>query len=157
MRERLALRETLEVMAMMEASRRIGPSQREELDRRLKRLSAAVAANAYYEAGRADLEFHRYIWECSGNRILARTLTHIATPLFAFASMLRSTSAQDLSQATNAHVPLVRALQSCDPSRIKKAVSVHLANSYDKFLVSGAEDCRSYAQPRRAVRVASIG
>jgi DNA-binding GntR family transcriptional regulator len=151
-RERLILRQTLEVMAFVDASRNMGRPERDELNRRLDQIAAEVAANAYYEAARADLAFHAFIWECSGNRVLARTLRQITAPLFAFASMLRSTGSEDLSSAVNSHVPLVRAVRSGDAARIDRAIRAHLANSYDAFLQSGAEDCRSYAETHRVRR-----
>lgn len=153
-RERLALREMLETMAMTEACTRMGKAEHTELNRCLERLSANVAANAYYESAKADLEFHQFIWDSSGNRTLARTLRQIAAPLFAFASMLRSTGAQELGSAMNSHLPLVRALCSREEKKIHKAVRGHLENSYDPFLLSGAEDCRVFAQSSGTRRAA---
>lgn len=153
-RERLALRETLETMAMAEASSRMGKTQHTELKQRLARLSTEVAANAYYASAKADLDFHQYIWDCSGNRTLARTLRQIAAPLFAFASVLRSTGAEELGRAMNSHVPLVRALRSGDEKKMRKAVREHLEHSYDPFLLSGAEDCRVFAQTSYTRRAA---
>ncbi len=38
----------------------------------------------------ADLEFHRYVWQCSGNETLCSLLEQVTAPLFAFISVLRS-------------------------------------------------------------------
>lgn len=52
----------------------------------------------------------------------------------------------------NSHAPLVRALRSRDECSIRNAVHEHLKNSYDQFLLSGAEDCRTYALTGRGNR-----
>jgi DNA-binding GntR family transcriptional regulator len=36
---------------------------------------------------RSDLEFHRTLWQLSGNRFLAKALDNTVTPLFAFFTM----------------------------------------------------------------------
>jgi DNA-binding GntR family transcriptional regulator len=71
-RERVTLRATLEVIAAQSASPRMGIDEFAELEYRLKMLETAVASDQYYEAAQADLGFHRYIWQCSGNGTLCQ-------------------------------------------------------------------------------------
>src|SRR4051794_38846218 len=82
-RDRLQVRVALEVIAAAAASRRAQKADFANLEQLLANLSEAIKRNDYYEASRADLQFHRYIWNTSGNKILARTLDQIAAPLFA--------------------------------------------------------------------------
>jgi len=153
-RERLSLRETLETIAMVEAAPRIGRSERAELKRRLDQLSATVEAQPHFEWALADLEFHQCIWDCSGNRTLARTLRQISAPVFAFASLLRSTGAKRPGRAQNPHIPLIKALESGNEDQMRNAVRDHLANSYDEFLLSGAEHCRAFVKGGGKTRAA---
>src|SRR5215831_7499694 len=83
-KERVELRALLEVMAALEAAPKMGDVEFTELERRLAALDSAVAADRYYEAAQADLQFHRYIWQCSGNETLSRHLELVTVPLFAF-------------------------------------------------------------------------
>jgi DNA-binding GntR family transcriptional regulator len=145
-RDRLEVRRQLEIMAAVAASRRMTGEDFAELDRRLNALNAAVASNAYYEAAQADLEFHRWIWDCSGNSILSPAFEQISTPLFAFVSLLRSRSSERLKEVTNAHAPIVAALRRKREAGIAGAIAQHFKDSYEEFLNSGVQDCRTYAE-----------
>jgi len=146
-RDRLEIRKTLEQMAAVRAARAMTPEQFTELERLLDEISRQSKANSYYESAHADLEFHRYIWHCSGSEVLETTLVQISAPVFAFASLLRSAGLHDLKRVMNSHAAIVQALRNGRARDIEKAVLAHFENSYDAFLNSGAEDCRAYAQP----------
>src|SRR5690348_16783288 len=83
-RERVVLRSMLEVVAAEAAAARMTAQDFAELERRLAALAEPIAANNYYEAAQADLDFHRYVWHCSGNEMLCRVLELLVVPLFAF-------------------------------------------------------------------------
>lgn len=151
-RDRLEVRLQLEGLAAAKAAQRMTEHDFRELNRRLDVLSNTIAENAYYESAHADLEFHRYVWQCSGNKLLARTLDQITAPLFAFISVLRSAGLEDLSEVVNSHAPIVEALQAGNPAALSEAVRKHIGNSYEPFLSSGAEDCRTYAERRLQFR-----
>src|SRR5579862_4393832 len=114
-RERLALRVILEVYAARSAAERMTPGDFAELERRLEALGRSVESDQYYAAAHADLEFHRYIWQCSGNETLCHLLEQVTAPLFAFISVLRSHDLHKLHQEVASHTPLVEALRSLDP------------------------------------------
>jgi DNA-binding GntR family transcriptional regulator len=118
-RERIELRSMLEVNAAQAASQRMGSAEFEELERRQNTLEAAVEANRYYESAHADLEFHRYVSECSGNDTLCRHLELLVIPLFAFIAILRSQGLERLVAVVKAHQPLISALRNGDPKRIQ--------------------------------------
>jgi DNA-binding GntR family transcriptional regulator len=134
------------VIAATTASGILTNSDFRRLEGLLRKLSDAVRRNAYYETSQADLSFHRFIWNASGNSVLARTLDQIATPLFAFSSIVRSKGVQDLKQVTHSHEPIVAALGRRDPDEIRQVFQGHFENSYDAFLNSGFEDCHSFAE-----------
>ena len=154
-RERLHVRVALEVIAAVDASGRMEELDFAGLEQRLAKLSDAIKRNAYYEASQADLQFHRYIWNASGNKILARTLDQIVTPLFAFTSILRSKGVHDLKRVVHAHEPIVAALRGGDAGVIREVFQSHFEDSYDPFLNSGFEDCDSFAESLRVKRPAN--
>jgi DNA-binding GntR family transcriptional regulator len=133
-RERVELRALLEVRAGEEAAERMKEEHFRELERRLTALGEAILSDSYYEAARADFEFHRYVWECSGNEILCRILDQITLPLLAFVSVLRASGLQHLADVTAAHEPLVAALRSRDHAAIQEAFARGATSSYEEFM-----------------------
>lgn len=133
-RERVELRVLLEVKAAQEAAKRMGEPEFEELQRRLDGLSKAIATDSYYEAVEADLDFHRYIWNCSGNYVLSRVLDQLTVPLMAFVSVMRATGLEHLPDVTAAHEPLVAALRSGDAAQIAEAFTRGATGFYEEFM-----------------------
>ena len=138
-RERLALRAMLECLAAEAAAARMTEADFEELERRLQHLGAAVESDSYYEAARADLDFHRYVWQSSGNETLCRLLELVTVPLFAFISIMRSHGLQRLTAVVVAHSPLIAALRSKDSAQIREAFRKGATSSYESFLGEGGE------------------
>src|SRR6266404_2075560 len=136
-RERVELRTILEVMAAVEASGRMRKEEFEELEGRLSALEAAVESDRYYEAAQADLHFHRYVWQCSGNDTLCRHLELLTVPLFAFMAILRSQGLERLVAVVEAHRPLVSALRSKDAVQIRDVFQKGATSAYGMFLGSG--------------------
>lgn len=147
-REQIELRLLLEKVAAVKAAVRMEEGDFRELERRLAVLTAAVATNAYHEAAEADLEFHRQIWRCAGNRSLARALDQVAVPLFAFVSIVRSAGSQNLLQVMSSHAAILEALRRRDRARIEEVIGQHGQSGYQEFLQSGIGDCRAYVQHR---------
>lgn len=144
-RERVDLRAELEVWAAKQAARRIAAGDYAELGRRLRTLSAAVKADKHYEAAQADLAFHRYVWQCSGNQTLAATLEHVTVPLLAFVSLLRHMGFEHLPDVVAAHEPLIEALRSADDARIEAAFREGATRSYRQFMDAGGSSQRAFA------------
>jgi DNA-binding GntR family transcriptional regulator len=144
-RERVGLRSVLEISAATLAGGRMTDADFVELERRLAVLGQAIAADNYYEAAQADLEFHRYIWERSGNEMLYRLLELVTVPLFAFISILRSQGLQKLTAVVEAHSPLVEALRNREPEQIRAAFQKGATSSYEAFIGEGSGE-RDIAQ-----------
>jgi DNA-binding GntR family transcriptional regulator len=134
--ERVSLRADLEARASLEAAQRIGPDEIMELKRLLEVLGSFVRTDAYYEAAQADLDFHRYVWRCSGNQMLCCVLEQITVPLIAFVSILRSTGLEHLQDVVQSHEPLLEALISKDPDKIVAAFKSGAEASYSDFIAS---------------------
>ncbi|MCW5964827.1 MAG: GntR family transcriptional regulator [Bryobacterales bacterium] len=133
-RERVELRVKLEVQAAQAASRLMGAAEFEQLEQRLAALSAAIVVDSYYEAVQADLEFHRCVWRCSGNRTLAMVLDHVTVPLLAFVSMMRASGLEHLVDVTAAHEPLIQALRTGDDTEIEQAFTKGATSFYEEFM-----------------------
>ena len=125
-RERLAIRVRLEEMAWQEAARRMTPEHFARLAEHLEALSEAIERNAYFEQAQADLAFHRYIWQQSGNETLYGLLNQLTIPLFAFVSINRGRSRETLKDVVESHEHVVAALESRDPATIKRVLDGHL-------------------------------
>jgi DNA-binding GntR family transcriptional regulator len=143
--ERIALRVTLETMAAQLAAPRMGEAEFAELYRRLRILDAAVKSNSYYDAAQADLDFHRYIWKCSGNETLARVLEFVTVPLLAFMSIVRSQGFQRLDSVVQAHEPLILALRNGGAEEIRKNFELAATSGYQPFLGGGPESAAAKA------------
>ncbi|MBO0861996.1 MAG: GntR family transcriptional regulator [Chloracidobacterium sp.] len=137
-RERVAIRATLEEMAFLEAARALTEEDYTALEAKLRRVSDSFKRREYFEAAQFDLDFHRHIWRRSGNETLAEMLDYLTTPLFAFISVLRSAGAEELQDVVAPHEDLLAALKSKRTSRIRQAVRKHIIGSYNGFLNSGA-------------------
>lgn len=137
-RERVSIRVLLEVKAAQQASLRMADSDFTELEAIIERLGEAVRTNDYFRTVETDLEFHRTIWEHSGNRTLARLLEQVTVPLIAFVSILRSNGLQLLTDVVLAHQPLIEALRSRDDQAIQQAFQMGVEASYVEFMAGNA-------------------
>lgn len=134
LREHIRLRLVLESLAAADAARRMTPEALAELKRRLEEIARTVQANAYFESALADLEFHRWIWQCAGDKTLYRLLDQLTAPLFASISIRRSSGNEDLRRVVLSHHPIVEALESRDAEAARQAIRSHIENSYRQFI-----------------------
>ncbi len=138
-RERVQLRAVLEKLAAEAAAGRMTESDFTELENRLKILGKAIRSDRYHEAAQADLDFHRFIWQCSGNDTLCRLLELVTVPLFAFVSIMRSHGLQRLTTVVDDHKPLIAALRTRDLARIRSEFELGAVRSYLPYLSGGDE------------------
>jgi DNA-binding GntR family transcriptional regulator len=140
LRERVSLRALLEGEAGVEAAPRMTAEDFAELDKRLQETCRTVAANLHFESAEADLEFHRYIWQCSGNETVYRVLDQLSAPLLAFIVVLRRLGLHEFSDSASAvawqqtsHQPLINALKDGRPEVIRKAFASAIAGGYERY------------------------
>lgn len=145
-RERLAVRTSLEEMAFAEASPRLTEADARHLQKLGEEISRGLAAENFFDSAQADLSFHRYVWDKSGNETLSHTLTQVTVPLFAFVSILRRSGFEGLGDAQQSHEELVGALEAKSARAVKRAIRHHIESSYETFLRSGVEDFQSLAR-----------
>lgn len=138
-RDRLAIRALLEPQACIEASERLTEENYSRLGDLASEIAKDYTTTAYYETSQADLAFHRYIWERSGNPTLATLLEQVTVPLFAFIGLLRKMGVEDQRRG-NPHEPIITALKSRDPAAITDVVRAHFKGSYSRFVESRVEN-----------------
>ncbi|MFB3906235.1 MAG: GntR family transcriptional regulator [Acidobacteriota bacterium] len=131
---RFAIRIRLEEMAMIEAAARLNEEDFEALERLAEKAEREVARNDYIKSGQADLRFHQYIWEKSGNPILFRTLDQLTAPLFVFSLRAYQKARRSLARAARPHQTIVDALRTKDPEVIREAVRAHTSDHYQRSL-----------------------
>src|SRR5579864_3024361 len=68
--ERTRLRALLEPEAAVAAVSHLGNDEIQMLDRKLEAIHRSLAADSYYDFAAADLDFHRFVWQISGDRTL---------------------------------------------------------------------------------------
>jgi DNA-binding GntR family transcriptional regulator len=140
--ERLRIRMALEGMIAVEAAPKMGEPEFRELDRRLAAFYEKAAANDHFLRVQADLEFHRYVWECADNQTLYRILHQVTAPMFAFTCLLRMRGVVTDKPIANPHEAIIEALRRGDEEAIRRAVSEHVRSSYEPFLkLHLAEGC----------------
>jgi DNA-binding GntR family transcriptional regulator len=125
--ERLAVRAPLEEVACVLASERMSGAQFRELGLRCSRIAAARRDNDFFELFRADLRFHRYIWEMTGNRMLQRVLDQVVASLFAFGAVAASKELEDAAEAVpaDAHQAIASAMEERNVAEIRRLMKSH--------------------------------
>ena len=123
--ERVELRLLLEERALAQAAARMDTLAFDTLGTLLGTLTKATRRNEYFEQAQADLAFHRFIWERSGNRTLYSMLDQLSVPLFAFVSIERGTQRRNLADVVESHEGIVEALRSGERGAIRRALRQH--------------------------------
>lgn len=131
--ERVQLRVLLEGVAAVAAAQRMREEDFAALADRLADIHRALERDVYLDYVSADLNFHRLIWEMSGNKTLCRVLELIAVPMFAYLTILRSRRFTNLAAKVHSHDPILQAMRSRNPEAIREAFTQHLEGSYRHF------------------------
>ncbi len=102
--QRMAVRATLEESAVRLALSLMSDKDFDELDHITEGFAEAIERVDGYKVGRTDFLFHRFIWERTGNAVLAHTLEQISSPWFATVSRIRDTAPpKHLENCLSAH------------------------------------------------------
>jgi len=134
-RDRIALRITLEELAFQKASERMTGEDFEELEKLAAAIDEGIRKGDCLHMTLADMRFHQFVWEKAGSPVLLRMLDQLTTPLFAFLSLLHGTGMHDL-RSGRPHSELVNALRSHNAVAIRSAINSHIGRSYSAFLES---------------------
>jgi DNA-binding GntR family transcriptional regulator len=137
--ERVAVRLMLEPPAWPLAARRMGESERAQLQAVVREMESAASAQKAFDLAQADLRFHGLIWQWTGNQFLCQTLSQVTLPLFAFVSLLRNRRADCLESTPAEHAELFELLAGGDDAAIRAAAHRHITNVYREFLPPGKD------------------
>jgi DNA-binding GntR family transcriptional regulator len=113
----------------------------EQLSAAAAQLDEAARARDLEAFYRCDLEFHKALWACSGNPFLAKALTQITVPLFAFWTLRHMrTSDVDVSRQAAGHSAIARSVISGGKPQARKVTRQVLRGFWrDGARVAGAK------------------
>lgn len=134
MAERMTLRICLESVACVEAASRMTEEDYGQLALLLAALNDSMRQGDPFVRVQADLTFHNFIWERSGNSTLLRMLHELTAPLFAFACILRKRGVVKEKPLLNPHETIIEAIKTRDRGHIESAVEGHIRPSYERFM-----------------------
>ena len=124
-----SLRVVLESEALKLSQSRMTPKVAEKLTSLVHRMERGHASTEIDSAS-LDLEFHRTLWQTSGNPYLAKTLDSLSTVLFAHTA-LRSTAHESQPWRLNHHRELLEVALGQSKVSPEQAVINHLSVYYD--------------------------
>ena len=119
-RDRVAIRRALEVLALADAAKSATASDWQEIDACAEAMRRALASGAVAEIWNAERGLCRRLWLASGNALLVRMLDQTSTPLYAL------WDGRDIPRAETVDV-LLDAVRLGDRDSIDRALAKFLA------------------------------
>ena len=129
------IRGKLEALCVWYLRQRMTEKDQVALESRLKKLHKASRTrnpDAFLEA---DMEFHRLIWNLSGQPQLEQTLRRLMNP-FIITEARASVARTDLGSLYNLHEDYYRLIMSAPLSQIETQVEKHFLSDYKSELES---------------------
>lgn len=126
------LRMLLEPHAALLAAKRMTKDRKEELLEivaGMEKPRAKSAQIAYGKFAVKDASFHEWIAQCSGNALIAESLSRLHAHMHLFRLRFHSQVTED---AIEEHSKIVQALTQGDGDKAKKAMLQHLSRSRDR-------------------------
>lgn len=144
----------LECLAVELAAGSEDPAREQRLRLALDRLRKAARRSKVDDYYRADLDFHRTIWELAANPFLEKALTQVIVPLFNFALLGALASGKiDLAADAEEHGQLVDAILNADRGEVRGRVRRVLNGFWNKGLnFTQAEIAGRNGRPGAAAR-----
>jgi DNA-binding GntR family transcriptional regulator len=151
-----AVRLLLEPEAAVLAHRCLTPKSYSHLASLLNKMTAAWNRGDYLEASKNDLAFHQFIWEASGNMVLAHALNAVAVPGIAFSGLrlmgVFSKDTAELARICESHQQLLTKLKEGPPEDVRQVFTEKLQGFKEQNLAAAKllED----VQPERETQLA---
>jgi DNA-binding GntR family transcriptional regulator len=133
-KEIFQLRVELEALAVVWAKGHVRPADIKDLRKLINRMEQSAAApdlDLFYES---DLEFHRKLWDLSGNPYLANVLERMVVPLFAFFVMKTRREKESYIRSAEMHEKIVAALESNSAAEVGELMRGSLKGWKDDML-----------------------
>ena len=133
-REIFQLRVELEALAVEWARERVTPVDIEDLVKLIHRMEQSAADLDLDQFYQIDLDFHRRLWNLSGNSYLADVLERMVVPLFAFFVMKTRRERESYVESAAMHGKIVEALASRTASEVSELMRESLIGWKDDML-----------------------
>jgi GntR family transcriptional regulator, transcriptional repressor for pyruvate dehydrogenase complex len=127
--ELLDLRELLEVKAVELAAKSSNPETLKSLDEIINRMKQALDIKDAEESAICDIEFHKKIFENSGNYILLQASGYVNSLIGISIKVNRALLLQEEENAVNLyseHQSIFKAIKQKDPVQAKKYMNQHI-------------------------------
>jgi len=119
----IEIRKALEGLAAYLAAQRMDGGNKRKLQTLVKRMLVAAKAKDFLKLFEADNQFHRTLWNLSGNQFLVKTLSSILTPYFGvIAGRGYHVHRKDLMYVHHVHQDILDALSSRDSKRARETI-----------------------------------
>jgi DNA-binding GntR family transcriptional regulator len=145
-----SVRLILEAEALRLARANLTPATYTRLLHILERMERSEGAAPSVRV-RLDVEFHKAIWNLTGNEFMERTLTSLTAPLFAY-GVIRAMKAEKVRHVIHSHHPLLEFLMGEAKETAERVLADHLKipwNQPDRFS-SFSESARPTSYKRRS-------
>jgi len=133
-RENFQLRAELEALAVEWAKDNVTPSDLKDLGKLITRMEQSAEDLDLDQFYQSDLEFHRKLWDLSGNTYLADVLERMVVPLFAFFVMKTRRDKESYLASAVMHGKIVEALGSRSASELRELMRDSLKGWTDDML-----------------------
>lgn len=133
-RENFQLRVELEALAVEWAKERVTPADIKDLEKLIRRMEQAAADLDLDQFYQIDLDFHRRLWQLSGNSYLADMLERMVVPLFAFFVMKTRRERESYVESAATHGKIVEAMASRNAVEVRELMRESLMSWKDDML-----------------------
>ena len=133
-RENFQLRAELEALAVEWARDNVTPADIRDLRKLITRMEQSAAELDLDQFYQSDLDFHRKLWNLSGNTYLADVLERMVVPLFAFFVMKTRRKKESYMASAVMHGKIVEALATRSAAELRELMSDSLKGWTDDML-----------------------
>lgn len=133
-REIFQLRVELEALAVEWAKGKVRPADIKELRKLIDKMEQAAAELDLDQFYKTDLDFHRKLWDLSGNPYLASVLERMVVPLFAFFVIKTRGEKESYIRSAEMHGLIVTALETKSAAEVGELMRGSLKGWEDDML-----------------------
>jgi DNA-binding GntR family transcriptional regulator len=133
-REIFQLRVELEALAVEWAKDNVTPKDIKELQKLIQKMEHSGAELDLDQFYQIDLDFHRKLWDMSGNPYLAGVLERMVVPLFAFFVMKTRREKESYIRSAAMHGKIVAGLETKSAAELRELMKDSLKGWKDEML-----------------------
>ena len=133
-KEIFQLRVELEALAVAWAKDNVTPADIKDLRKLITRMEQSAVELDLDEFYQSDLEFHRKLWDLSGNPYLASVLERMVVPLFAFFVIKTRGEKESYTRSAELHGKIVAALETKSAAEVGELMRDSLKGWKDDML-----------------------